>query len=316
MLTSSVAAVIVNFNSCDHVAACLASLYSGDSIPCLVWDNGSAHDDVEQLRLACGAYPSVTLVESPDNLGFGAAVNQAVDAVARAHDIEFAWVLNPDVVIHADALKNLVAAAKRHKYDILSPLILTPSTPSRIWYAGGVVDRRAGRSIHSRIGELFTDESEGVEDVSFVTGAAPLIRIESWQTLGGFREDLFLYCEDAELSMRWYDRGMKLGFCRDAVVTHAEGGSSGSGGPSATFYYFVQRNRLIIYRRYSSILNLLLGQGAFETLRLLVFPFRRRSGSVRRFRASLLGVWDGLSANRDAQGTYVTSSSQGRLRDV
>lgn len=302
MSASDVVVVVVSYNSAAHVRALLRSLRGEGAAGVLVWDNGSRAADVAELRDVC-ASAGARLVESPRNLGFGAAANRAVALARQGLDARYAWLLNPDVVVRPGALDRLVTAADDRGWALTSPLVLMAAPgggPDRVWFAGGRLDERAGRSVHVGIGRPVppgaTDEPRRTE---FVTGAAPLIRLRDWDALGGFAEDLFLYCEDAELAVRCRRQGRAVGVAPGAVVEHWEGGSSGGRGPGPTFYYYVQRNRLLVYRHAASRRQLLLGRGAGETLRLLLLPFRPpRRDSVACWAASVAGLVAGLRGRR------------------
>ena len=67
-----------------------------------------------------------------------------------------------------------------------------------------------------------------VPHMSFVTGAAMMMHISTFELIGGFREDLFLYWEDVDLSLRAGRAGVRMELVPDARVWHAEGGSAES----------------------------------------------------------------------------------------
>ena len=77
-----VSVVVVNWNSGGHLARCLAAL---DDLPVIVMDNGSS-DGSDR----CVCKPT-RLLRNPRNLGYGTAVNQAVNLTKS----RFVLVLNP-----------------------------------------------------------------------------------------------------------------------------------------------------------------------------------------------------------------------------
>jgi GT2 family glycosyltransferase len=52
------------------------------------------------------------------------------------------------------------------------------------------------------------------------SGAACALRRTVWDDLDGFNEQFFAYCEDAELSLRCWQRAMKVLYVPEAVVRH------------------------------------------------------------------------------------------------
>lgn len=109
MSTSAVdvSVVIVNWNSGDHLAACLKSLAAnppGRSWTAVVVDNASTDASLEQARAAGG---SVTYVRNTRNRGLAAANNQGMIAVPS----EYVILANPDVLFEpgsVDALCDLL----------------------------------------------------------------------------------------------------------------------------------------------------------------------------------------------------------------
>jgi GT2 family glycosyltransferase len=59
-----------------------------------------------------------------------------------------------------------------------------------------------------------------------VSGAALLVRRLPFVELGGFDENIFMYCEDDDLAVRFRQAGLKLGYVGDAIVEHIGGSSS------------------------------------------------------------------------------------------
>lgn len=288
--------VIVNYNSTEYLEDCLNSLQASHTNPVLVWDNGSRPETLVRTRELAGRFTNVNLIEHPCNLGFGAAVNRAVECLLEGNsELEYVWVVNPDVVVDGACLETLMSEARRHDWDLASPKILMAGDKSdRVWYSGGHLDRPAGRSVHWDIGRRDVSR-QPPRAITFISGAAVLIKSSTWRELGGFREDLFLYCEDAELSMRYVDYGASLGVSQAAIAWHWEGRSSEANGRSANFYYYVQRNRLTVYADHGGKWALLLGSGAPETLRLILNTLRPlRRDSLGKLKASLAGVYDGV----------------------
>lgn len=289
------AVVCVNYDSSAHVSRLLESLAGVDLAEVIVWDNYSSMGERERLNALTEQYPQVRFEYADENLGFGPAVNRAVALVGRG--VEQYWVLNPDVTVNAETLANLSRSAAQNHCAILSPLVLAGSS-DEIWYAGGDVVRSAGRTVHRLIGaDRNAARALGYQDVSFVTGAAVLFQRSAWEQLDGFDERFFLYCEDADLSIRAAELGLRMGVETSAVARHSEGGSSGGGvgAKSETFYFYVQRNRLVLYRRFATRAQLLIGRGSIETLRLLVHPVvPYRAGAFRRLRASVTGLVQGI----------------------
>lgn len=292
--------VIINFNTAEMVRACLHSL---DLSRCrvVIVDNGSTDSDRQILRgFLAEQFPRAHLIESETNLGFGGAFNWALRLLV-VDDLDPIWLLNPDTIVDHAAVDNLLAALKAApRHAILSPLVLqAPLGSDRIWFGGGDLDFIRGKSNHWHMGEPTATVGEDAFAVSFISGAAPLALAGTWKWLEGFRSELFLYWEDAELSKRASLKGAQLLMIPTARVWHLEGGATRGTDPgkSSTYYYYYARNRVIVCggtalpRR----LDVLVGRGAFTTLRqLALIMVRERHRRLVKLRSFCKGSIDGL----------------------
>lgn len=301
-MTGVVHVVIVNYRSLALLKDCIASLEGTAVSSITVVDNDSGGDEVRQLQLYAAARSNITVVAGSSNVGFGAGVNTGV-ASAPVEDGDYVWVLNPDTTVALDAAGVLREALERGDGDIVSPVIYTGQGTGRrsIWYSGGTIDYRRGVAWHDTITRDGPAFSTG-----FMTGAAPMMSLATWQMLGGFREDLFLYWEDVDLSARALDAGARLAVVPGAQIWHAQGGSTGHprGGMSQAYYYYGQRNRLVVLGSGASRLQLTMGAGLRETVRLLVRPAVRESAPrLSKTIASFRGLRDGWRG-RVGRGPY------------
>ena len=92
----TVGVLLVNWNTARLTAECVDSLRAGTRVPdsIMIVDNGSAPDDLNQLR----ALPGVELLPQPENLGFTGANNLGLSELL-ARGAEYVWILNNDTVV-------------------------------------------------------------------------------------------------------------------------------------------------------------------------------------------------------------------------
>lgn len=305
--------LIVNYNSSPDLRQCLESLSDGYEV--LVLENGSPGPEPEQCREVVASYRQAKMIESPRNLGFGAGVNRLTRELQGSDD-DLIWILNPDTVLTPSAGQAMLAAVDRNR----SPALYSPrlfyvditTGAMKNWYVGGSIDARRGISNHADIGQPFNDSFGEDRRTTFITGAAIMARLGDWRELGGFREDLFLYWEDAELSLRARNAGFDLIVVANAVVMHNEGGSSrnGSSGRSELYYYYLARNRLIVCgsnarERWS----LLAGRGIAGTVKQVAIAiFREHESRWSKVRAVLFGCLDGLRGRTGRRSVGSVSS--------
>lgn len=214
--------VVVTYNSGRHVRACLEPLIDVPWIRIVVVDNASADDSVEVVR-ALG----VTCLDEPENHGFAVASNIGW----RAGTGEYVLFLNPDATIEVDDLVRLKQvldddadvgiAAPRFFYSDGTPahyLRRFPqirSTYARAFFLHRMLVRAASDEV---IRDAAAYATSGPQD--WVPGACLLVRRRLLETLNGFDESFFMYCEDKDLCKRAQDLGLRVWYEASAACVH------------------------------------------------------------------------------------------------
>ena len=122
-------------------------------------------------------------------------------------------------------------------------------------FGGARFNRCTGRSRH--VGAFASTESIPADPqrteqaMSYVIGAAMLVRREYIEQVGMMQDDYFLYYEEID----WATRGksqFRLGYAPASIVYHKEGASIGTtaSGGSALSMYFLFRNRIRFTARF------------------------------------------------------------------
>ncbi len=153
---------------------------------------------------------------------------------------------------------------------------------------------------HTNYLEPYQDaEADVSAPTTFMCGAAPVFTPDAWRALGGFREDLFLYWEDAELSLRAQDLGLRMTIAADAVVWHAVGGTGEGSGQSKNFYYYSARNRLKIMFGRGQGRRLLTPYGLMSLAKFALRPLRReKQDRLAKCALVVRGYVEGYRASR------------------
>jgi N-acetylglucosaminyl-diphospho-decaprenol L-rhamnosyltransferase len=285
---------VVNYNSARGVQQLLDSL-AGIIDRAVVVDNASSPEDQSALRHVCERHPWVKLRTSATNLGFGAGVNHAVEGLSLRPE-ERLWIVNPDVIPASEAHTHLLRALDE-SWDVVSPVLLwEPRASPTVAFMGGEIDFARGATIHSHARRPLDESWSGVRTTEFMTGAAMMLTGEAWLRLGGFRTDYFLYWEDADMSMRAHQLGMRMGICLDARAWHPGNGSTAVQGRSEVYYRYMARNRELFLADWapapvSNMKMRALREGEF--LRLLSRALRQRSAPLAKARAVLEGRVEG-----------------------
>lgn len=220
----------------DALADCLRSLESQtfDRFDVVVVDNSGS-------SLAHATAERVSILSNERNVGFGAAINQAI----RHSETPYIAALNDDAIPHPGWLAALVEAAEaRPRAGMFASQVRLAATGhldiKRLDSAGMLIalDGSSKQRGHGEPPENFAAAS----DILFPTGSAALYRRKMLDEVGLFDERFFLYCEDTDLGLRARWAGWEGVYVAGAVVDHAY--SKSAGRASALKAYYVERNRL------------------------------------------------------------------------
>lgn len=233
-----VSIVIVNYNSDEYLARCLASL--PDGCRGIVWDavivdNGST-DGSESA--AEGQTMRVRLIRAGTNLGFAQAANVGARHTSSPHLL----VLNPDCRLSPGCIAPLVSELEHHsECHVVAPLVVnedgTPQGNARgdPTMLTGLFGRTSlVRRLFPRLPGVVRNVVPAADgpsrEVDWVSGACCLIRRDAFERVAGFDERYFLYWEDADLCRRIRQAGGTVRFSPDAQarVVHTAGRSSES----------------------------------------------------------------------------------------
>lgn len=232
--------VVVTYRSGGTLARCLSALkaQTEQRFEIIVLDNASG--DGEAVA-ASAADPDVRLMAMDSNLGFAAGNNRAAGAAKG----RWLVLLNPDAYAEPAWLARLLAAAEAHpQARCFTARQLMAAQPERL---DGLGDAMAVIGFPFRGGYGLPDPGAiPAGEVFSPCGAAMMIDRDLFIRMGGFDEDFFCYCEDADLGYRLRLSGEPVIVVPDAVVHHE--GSVSTGGRRSDFsMYHGARNRLWLY---------------------------------------------------------------------
>ena len=238
----------------------------------IVVDNEGARADIGNEH-----WERLHVVEPGENLGFAGGANRGA-AEARDDVLVF---LNPDTVVAPGALRRLAQTLEDPRIGIAMARLQLLDQPG-VLNSGGTVVHVSGLAWAGRFGEP-ADGVTHVKDIPAGSGAALAIRRDTFESLGRFTPEFFMYQEDVELSWRAHLSGLRVVVDPAADVFHEY-----DFGRHATKVALLERNRLIfVLSAYSMRLLLLLGPMlALSELAMLALAARHGW-----FRAKLGGWW-------------------------
>jgi GT2 family glycosyltransferase len=252
-----IAVAIVNYNTREHLRACLASVQLEAPSQVVVVDNASSDGSVEIVR---AEYPWVMLHANKTNSGYGAAANQAIAGCTA----EYVLLLNSDTLLQLGALQalstyldlhpraaivgprlvNLDGTLQASCYPFLTPLntlLLESPLAHLIRYVPILRNRHLRTWPHTH-----------ARSVPWVLGAALAIRRVAFETVGGFDESFFMYYEEIDLCYRLHAAGWQVHFAPVTTIVHAQGASTRQYRTAMAVRYFASAMRFY-QRHYSGI---------------------------------------------------------------
>ncbi len=224
------AAVIVNYNAGEHLAACVHSVLEDDSagdVDVLVVDNGSTDGSLDAL----GTFGSqVRVVHSGGNVGMATAANLGIAATLAL----VVAVLNPDTVVAPGTAGALVGRLEREpQLGIVGPRIFNvdgstyPSARSEPALLDSIGHALFGlvlpRNRFTRRYRQLDRDPAIPREVDWLSGAAMWIHRDALDAIGGWNERYFMFMEDVDLCKRLRLRGWRVAYEPTGSVVHVEG---------------------------------------------------------------------------------------------
>ena len=189
----SVSIVILVFNRRDKLRIALdetlnRSDYPADRVDVIVVDNASTDGSPEMVR---AEFPSVTLIERECNVG----VSGWNDGFAAARG-DYVLALDDDCYLPPDGLRRAVEAAAEDRADLVSFNVESGELP----------------------GHVFNDDYE--TGLLSYWGCAVLMRRRALAALRGYDPGIFLWANELEFTVRFFDQGFRHLHLPDVVATH------------------------------------------------------------------------------------------------
>jgi len=210
---------IPNLNGGEMLARAIGSLAAPDDVGVVVVDNGSEDDSVAIVR---DRFPKVELIELPENIGFGRALNLAVREVPGDPVI----LLNNDVECEAGFLDALLAGLEDGVAAVAGALVQRDA-PNLVDSAGVMVEGDTLMAFDYLHGEDVARLADAPAPLG-PTGGAALFRHDAFDELGGFDERIFVYYEDVDLALRMRAAGHRCALAPGARALHAFSATLGS----------------------------------------------------------------------------------------
>ena len=230
----SCSVIIVAYNSCDFIPACLKSVRDaceGIDAQVIVLDNGSDDPILPEIRQF---FPEVEWIDSKENLGFGKGCNLAEKRATKP----YLFFINPDTIVSRDSFTKVLDFIEEHPESGTVGCRILNEDGSLQWAC-----RRSFPTIVSAVSKTiglaalfpknktlasynmtYADPDE-VTEVDAISGSFFCMRRDLYEKLGGFDEDFFMYGEDLDLCFRAKVAGCKNYYTPSTNILHFKGQS-------------------------------------------------------------------------------------------
>jgi hypothetical protein len=224
-----ISVIIVNYNVYEHIKHCIKSIkdnLNDYSYEIFVVDNNSMDRSIEKI---VNDFPDVLFIQLPQNAGFGAANNAALNK-AKGNYLLF---VNPDIIFLKDCIHKLILyIEKDSKIGITAPVLYTTQNKVDYYYSFmpslySIIMQQFGlyNSAHKMSYRMrdYLDEKINLGEpfeVEQVMGACFLTRKNIYDKIGGFDEIFFLYQEETDWELRMSKLGYKIIILPEARVIH------------------------------------------------------------------------------------------------
>ncbi|MDX1934292.1 MAG: glycosyltransferase family 2 protein [Capsulimonadales bacterium] len=229
---ATLAVIVVSWNTRPLLENCLRSLFAGNvdgGTEVFVVDNASGDGSAAMVRTF---FPDVRLLQTGENLGFARANNRAL----RQADARYCLLLNPDTIVPAGTLRQLVEVAEASpRVAACGPLLLNEDgSPQFCWarFPGAAFEWSGRHDLSQSPYPLvdFADPERRSRMKPFVAdwvgGACLLVRSSALRQVGLLDEGYFMYTEETDWCYRFRAAGYETLCVPSVTVTHLGGGSS------------------------------------------------------------------------------------------
>jgi N-acetylglucosaminyl-diphospho-decaprenol L-rhamnosyltransferase len=226
--------IIVNWNSREYLKQCLTTILTQVTdieFEIVVIDSGSFD--------GCGAmladhFPSVRFLQSAANLGFAEANNRAF-LESRGDCVLF---LNPDTEVVGSAIQTI--------YATLTTMPRCGIVGARLLNSDGSLQFSCIQAMPTILNRVFDSEflrtrwprsslwgttalyetTPEPREVEAISGACMMLKRSTFEEVGRYSEDYFMYAEDVDLSYKVRSAGFRNYYVPSATVIHHGGSSS------------------------------------------------------------------------------------------
>lgn len=214
MNESKVCAVVPIHNGKEYTMKFLETLKKVDytNLFIIIVDDGSTDNSQEEIALK---YPEIQFIKGDGTLWWTKSMNLGIEEAIK-QGAEYILVLNNDVEVDKDIVKELINCASQYPDSIIGSKVYYKNQPNKIWHGGGE-GMNVFRTPHLNMTPHGFEESSKYasnREIDYSTGMGTFIPVRILNKIGLYNENyLPHYYADVELTMRAKKKGYKIIFC-------------------------------------------------------------------------------------------------------
>ena len=222
--------IIVNYKGWERLTECLDSLKiiedSRFSFEVIVVENCSNDG---RLASFTQLYPKFTFIENAGNLGFASGCNLGVSKSKGP----FLLFLNPDTIVNAEAIFLMREEVRMRKdFSVIScQQVKTDGSKEQPYGRFLTISTLSGwlRALNQLVNNSKKVQFQQTENYIYpdwVSGSVIMVSRKSFNGLGGWDVDFWMYYEDVDLCRRAHQKNGDVVLLKNAIIVHNHGGSS------------------------------------------------------------------------------------------
>jgi GT2 family glycosyltransferase len=296
----SVYVIILNYNHLEDLKETILSLKKQDysNIKIIVSDNCSTDKSVEWLK---NTYPEIIVLQNSKNLGWSGGNNVGIN-FALQNNADYTLLANNDISIEdTSVIRRMVEDLKKfqeRKISILGTQVNDFYDKAKTHNTGWIIYPKTERkgnffNVNRKKWQLELETKYNVVDST--DGCFFLVDTKLFEKIGLLKEELFMYADEIDFSLRAWMNGYASVVNTDLVIYHKLGATSVHLSPFSTYYR--TRNLLILIKEHNSQLRYFLIYSK-DVLKALFRNFADSGislgGKLEIQRAIFLGVLHGI----------------------
>ena len=211
----SVGFVILNYNTSKLTRELAIKISSYDMVSnIIIVDNCSTDNSFEELNLISDK--KISVYKTKYNGGYSYGNNLGVN-ISKKLGNKYTFISNPDVQVCEKTITDIIETLEQYDYSLVTCLqyeidgsLGQPPILKRNTYLDDLADCLfLTRKISKRINKDI-DITEDIQEISMFRGSFFAVDTDKFIKIGGFDEEVFLYCEERILSKKMSLAGMKM----------------------------------------------------------------------------------------------------------